>query len=119
MRTTSYFRRVVARSSKPDSGSRSTPLPLRTRPAIRAEFAPARRRTPTMSLRRPLVLLAAGVLAAAVTTTAAAQAQPAPITPQAPLTAAAMATNAAQSLVASRPAALHASTDDVFVPQSV
>ena len=72
-----------------------------------------------MILKRPFVLLAAGVLAAAVGTTAAAQAQPAPATPQTPLTAEAMAVNAAQSLVASRPAALHASADDVFVQHSV
>jgi len=44
-----------------------------------------------MTLRRPLVLLTAGVLAAAVTTAAAAQAQPSPNTPQTPLTAEAMA----------------------------
>jgi Zn-dependent metalloprotease len=72
-----------------------------------------------MTLRRPLVLLTAGVLAAAVTTAAAAQAQPSPNTPQTPLTAEAMAVNAAQSLVASRPAALHASADDAFVQHAV
>ncbi|QUQ68347.1 M4 family metallopeptidase [Kutzneria sp. CA-103260] len=71
-----------------------------------------------MTLRRPLILIAAGVLAAAATTTAAAQAQPTPNTTS-PLTAAAMAANAAQSLVASRPAALHASASDVFVPHTV
>ncbi|WP_328607056.1 M4 family metallopeptidase [Amycolatopsis sp. NBC_00345] len=70
-----------------------------------------------MTWRRPLVLLAAGVLAAAITTTATAQAQS--LEPRNPLTAEAMAVNAAQQLVASRPAALHASPDDVFQPHNV
>ncbi|WP_027928074.1 M4 family metallopeptidase [Amycolatopsis benzoatilytica] len=70
-----------------------------------------------MRLRRPLVLLSAGVLAAAVTTAAAAQAQP--LDPQNPQTAEAMAANAAQALVASRPAALHASPEDVFQQHQV
>jgi Zn-dependent metalloprotease len=70
-----------------------------------------------MTLRRPLALLAAGVLAAAVTTAASAQAQP--LDPNSPQTADAMAANAAQSLVASRPAALHASPDDVFQQHQV
>jgi len=71
-----------------------------------------------MALRRPFILLAAGVLAAAATTTAAAQAQPIPNTTS-PLAADAMAANAAQSLVASRPAALHASANDSFAQHKV
>lgn len=70
-----------------------------------------------MKSRRPLVLLAAGVLAGAVTTAAAAHAQP--LEPQSPQAAEAMAANAAQALVASRPAALHASKDDVFQQHKV
>jgi len=70
-----------------------------------------------MKLRRPLVLLSAGVLAAAVTTAAAAQAQP--LDPRSPQAAEAMAVNAAQALVASRPAVLHASPNDVFQPHQV
>jgi Zn-dependent metalloprotease len=70
-----------------------------------------------MTLRRPLVLLAAGVLAAAVTTTAVAQAQTSD--PRSPQTAEAMAVTAAQQLVAARPAVLHASADDVFQPHNV
>src|SRR3954462_4890868 len=70
-----------------------------------------------MFLRRSPGVVAAGLLVAAVTTSTAAQAQPAArsVTPS---TADAMAVNAAQSLVASRPAALHASSDDAFVQQS-
>ncbi|MEV6604626.1 M4 family metallopeptidase [Kutzneria sp. NPDC051319] len=70
-----------------------------------------------MFLRRSTVVVATGLLVAAVTTSTAAQAQPS--APAAnPLTADAMAVNAAQSLVASRPAALHASSDDAFTQQS-
>ncbi|QUQ65182.1 M4 family metallopeptidase [Kutzneria sp. CA-103260] len=71
-----------------------------------------------MILRRTTVVVAAGLLVAAVTTSTAAQAQPTPNTTS-PLTAEAMAANAAQSLVASRPAVLHASADDAFVQHSV
>jgi Zn-dependent metalloprotease len=71
-----------------------------------------------MILRRTTVVVAAGLLVAAVTTSTAAQAQPTPNTAS-PLTADAMAVTAAQSLVASRPAALHASADDVFVQHSL
>jgi Zn-dependent metalloprotease len=72
-----------------------------------------------MMLRRSTVVLAAGLLVAAVSTSTAAQAaQPTP-NAQVPLTADAMAVNAAQSLVASRPAALHASADDVFVQHNI
>jgi len=71
-----------------------------------------------MILRRTTVVVAAGLLVAAVTTSTAAQAQPTPNTTS-PLTAEAMAANAAQSLVASRPAGLHASADDTFVQHSV
>ncbi|MFI9380007.1 M4 family metallopeptidase [Kutzneria sp. NPDC052558] len=71
-----------------------------------------------MILRRTTVVVAAGLLVAAVTTSTAAQAQPTPNTAS-PLTADAMAVNAAQSLVASRPAALHASADDAFVEHSL
>ncbi|GAA4525081.1 M4 family metallopeptidase [Amycolatopsis samaneae] len=70
-----------------------------------------------MTLRRPLVLLAAGVLAAAVTTAATAQAQPSD--PRNPQTPEAMAAGAAQRLVASRPAALHAGPADVFQQHKV
>ena len=70
-----------------------------------------------MKLRRPVVLGATGVLVAAlVTTTATAQAAPsgtaAANTTQ---SAEAMAVTAAAALVAGKPAALHASADDVFV----
>jgi Zn-dependent metalloprotease len=71
-----------------------------------------------MFLRRSTVVVAAGLLVAAVTTSTAAQAQPTTAPTANPLTADAMAANAAQSLVASRPAALHASADDAFVQQS-
>jgi Zn-dependent metalloprotease len=71
-----------------------------------------------MILRRSIVVLATGALVAAITTTTVAQAQP-PTASLTPLTAEAMAANAAQSLVASRPAALHASADDVFVQHNV
>jgi len=71
-----------------------------------------------MFLRRSTVVVAAGLLVAAVTTSTAAQAQPTTAPMANPLTADAMAVNAAQSLVASRPAALHASADDAFVQQS-
>ena len=69
-----------------------------------------------MSLRRAVVLAAAGALACAGVTTVAAQAQPpsdVALTPQA------MAANAATDLVASRPAALHASVNDSFVQQGM
>ncbi|MEC3977514.1 M4 family metallopeptidase [Amycolatopsis sp. H20-H5] len=69
-----------------------------------------------MKLRRPVVLAATSVLVAALATTAAAQAQP---SPAAMPNAEAMAASAATSLVASRPAALHASADDVFVQHQV
>src|SRR4051812_33249287 len=71
-----------------------------------------------MFLRRSTVVVAAGLLVAAVTTSTAAQAQPA-APAGTPLTADAMAVNAAQSLVASRPAALHASSDDAFTQQNI
>ncbi|MBB5897345.1 M4 family metallopeptidase [Kutzneria kofuensis] len=72
-----------------------------------------------MILRRSTVVVAAGLLVAAVTTSTAAQAQPTTAPTATPLTAEAMATTAAQSLVASRPAALHASSDDAFVQHNV
>ena len=72
-----------------------------------------------MLLRRSIVVAAAGLLVAAVTTSTAAQAAPPTPNTQAPLTADAMAVNAAQSLVASRPAALHASADDAFVQHDI
>src|SRR5262245_41030434 len=69
----------------------------------------------SMSLRRAVVLAAAGALVcASVATTAAAQAQPPSDIAQTPQ---AMAANAATDLVASRPAALHASANDTFVQQ--
>ncbi|WP_191984357.1 M4 family metallopeptidase [Amycolatopsis eburnea] len=68
-----------------------------------------------MHLRRPIVLAASGALIAAMCTTTAAQAQPA--TPNATADAQTLAVNAAASLVASKPAALHASADDVFLAQ--
>jgi Zn-dependent metalloprotease len=68
-----------------------------------------------MHLRRPVVLAASGVLLAALCTTNTAQAQPA--TPNAVQDAQTMAVNAAAGLVASKPAALHAGADDVFVAQ--
>ncbi|KAA2266532.1 M4 family peptidase [Solihabitans fulvus] len=68
-----------------------------------------------MKLRHSVSLAAAGILVAAVATSTVAQAQPSTAsTPAAPQSAEAMAVNAAQSLVASRPAALHASADDTF-----
>ncbi|MEV6879304.1 M4 family metallopeptidase [Amycolatopsis sp. NPDC051128] len=68
-----------------------------------------------MHLRRPVVLAASGVLVAALCTANTAQAQPA--TPNAVQDAQTMAVNAAAGLVASKPAALHAGADDVFVAQ--
>ncbi|WP_439381709.1 M4 family metallopeptidase [Amycolatopsis lexingtonensis] len=68
-----------------------------------------------MHLRRPIVLAASGALIAAMCTTTAAQAQPA--TPNATADAQTLAVNAAAGLVASKPAALHASADDVFLAQ--
>src|SRR4051812_12091621 len=68
-----------------------------------------------MQLRRPIVLAASGALIAAVCTTTTAQAQPA--TPNAVPDAQTLAVSAAAGLVASRPAALHASSDDVFLAQ--
>ncbi|RSD12062.1 M4 family peptidase [Amycolatopsis eburnea] len=62
-----------------------------------------------------MVLAASGALIAAMCTTTAAQAQPA--TPNATADAQTLAVNAAASLVASKPAALHASADDVFLAQ--
>ncbi len=67
-----------------------------------------------MELRRPVVLAATGVLVGALCITGTAQAQP---TPNAAPSALAQATTAAAGLVASRPAALHASADDVFQAQ--
>jgi Zn-dependent metalloprotease len=66
-----------------------------------------------MQLRRPFVLAASGALIAAVCTTTTAQAQPA--TPNAVQDAQSMAVSAAAGLVASKPAALHAGADDVFL----
>ncbi|HET6711498.1 MAG TPA: M4 family peptidase, partial [Amycolatopsis sp.] len=68
-----------------------------------------------MHLRRPIVLAASGALIAAVCTTTTAQAQP--TTPNAVPDAQTLAVSAAAGLVASRPAALHASADDVFLAQ--
>jgi Zn-dependent metalloprotease len=68
-------------------------------------------------LRRLTVLGSTGVLAAALAVTPTAQAQPA--APAAAQTADAMAVSAAAGLVASRPAALHASASDVFVQHNV
>ncbi|WP_033262464.1 M4 family metallopeptidase [Amycolatopsis vancoresmycina] len=68
-----------------------------------------------MQLRRPFVLAASGALIAAVCTTTTAQAQP--VTPNAVPDAQTLAVSAAAGLVASRPAALHASADDVFQAQ--
>ena len=71
-----------------------------------------------MELRRPVVLAATGVLVGALCITGTAQAQPTPnATPNAAPSALAQATTAAAGLVASRPAALHASADDVFQAQ--
>jgi Zn-dependent metalloprotease len=67
-----------------------------------------------MDLRRPVVLAATGVLVGALCITGTAQAQP---TPNAAPNAQAQAATAAAGLVASRPAALHASADDVFLAQ--
>ncbi|WP_410676596.1 M4 family metallopeptidase [Amycolatopsis sp. cmx-4-68] len=67
-----------------------------------------------MDLRRPVVLAATGVLVGALCITGTAQAQP---TPNAAPSAQAQAATAAAGLVASRPAALHASADDVFLAQ--
>ncbi|MFG1643063.1 M4 family metallopeptidase [Amycolatopsis sp. NPDC049252] len=67
-----------------------------------------------MELRRPVVLAATGVLVGALCITGTAQAQP---TPTAVPSAQAQAVSAAAGLVASRPAALHASSDDVFQAQ--
>jgi Zn-dependent metalloprotease len=69
-----------------------------------------------MSLRRSVVLAAAGALVCASLAATTAQAQPpsdVALTPQA------MAANAATDLVASRPAALHASASDSFSQQKV
>ncbi|NED44555.1 M4 family peptidase [Amycolatopsis sp. SID8362] len=60
-------------------------------------------------------MAASGALIAAMCTTTAAQAQPA--TPNATADAQTLAVNAAAGLVASKPAALHASADDVFLAQ--
>ncbi len=71
-----------------------------------------------MDLRRPVVLAATGVLVGALCITGTAQAQPTPnATPDAAPSAVAQAATAAAGLVASRPAALHASADDVFLAQ--
>lgn len=71
-----------------------------------------------MELRRPAVLAATGVLVGALCITTAAQAQTTPnATPNAVQSAQTMAVNAAAGLVASKPAALHASADDVFQAQ--
>ncbi|MEV0066354.1 M4 family metallopeptidase [Amycolatopsis sp. NPDC050768] len=67
-----------------------------------------------MELRRYAVLATTGVLVGALCIPGTAQAQ---TTPNAVPNAQAMAVNAAAGLVASRPAALHASADDVFVQQ--
>ena len=67
-----------------------------------------------MELRRPVVLAATGVLVGALCITGTAQAQP---TPTAAPSAQAQAVSAAAGLVATRPAALHASADDVFQAQ--
>ncbi|HWO61098.1 MAG TPA: M4 family metallopeptidase [Umezawaea sp.] len=70
-----------------------------------------------MELRRPLVLAATGVVVAALFTPTAVQAQPAP----APgvQSADVQAADAASTLVAAKPDALHASADDVFVQRPV
>ena len=71
-----------------------------------------------MELRRPVVLAATGVLVGALCITSTAQAQTTPnATPNAVQSAQTMAANAASGLVASKPAVLHASADDVFVQQ--
>ncbi|WP_410596400.1 M4 family metallopeptidase [Amycolatopsis sp. lyj-23] len=71
-----------------------------------------------MDLRRPVVLAATGVLVGALCITGTAQAQPTPnAAPNAVPSAQAQAVSAAAGLVASRPAALHASADDVFLAQ--
>ncbi|WNV87273.1 M4 family metallopeptidase [Umezawaea sp. Da 62-37] len=70
-----------------------------------------------MELRRPLVVVATSAMVAALfTATTAAQAQPSANGVQ---TADVMAVQAASSLVADRPAALHASTADTFVQHEV
>jgi Zn-dependent metalloprotease len=70
----------------------------------------------SMKLRRPVVLAATGALVAALLTNTAAQAQPSTSAAQ---SAEAIAADAATSLVAARPAALHASANDVFVQHNV
>jgi Zn-dependent metalloprotease len=71
-----------------------------------------------MELRRPVVLAATGVLVGALCISGTAQAQPTPnAAPDAVASAQAQAATAAAGLVASRPAALHASADDVFLAQ--
>jgi Zn-dependent metalloprotease len=68
-----------------------------------------------MSLRRVAVLASAGLLAVGVATSTA-QAQP---TPGASPDAQSLAASAASSFVAGKPAALHASADDVFTQHPV
>ncbi|HEV7980988.1 M4 family metallopeptidase [Amycolatopsis sp.] len=68
-----------------------------------------------MKLRRPFVLAATGILVAGLAATTA-QAQPSTSTAQ---SAEAMASDAAAGLVATRPAALHASANDTFVQHKV
>lgn len=67
-----------------------------------------------MNLRSVVALSAAGALIAAVVVSAPAQAQPPPTA-----SAQAMAADAAASLVASRPEALHASVNDAFTQHQV
>jgi len=71
-----------------------------------------------MKLRRPVVLAAAGALVAALLTNTAVEAQAQP-SPSATQNAEALAADAATSLVAGRPAVLHASANDAFVQHSV
>ena len=70
-----------------------------------------------MELRRPLVLAATGVVVAALFTPTAAQAQP--TTGTGVQSAEVMAADAATSLVAAKPEALHAGADDAFVQRGV
>ncbi|MFD9736570.1 M4 family metallopeptidase [Umezawaea sp. NPDC059074] len=69
-----------------------------------------------MELRRPLVLAATGVVVAALFTPTAVQAQPTATGVQ---SADVMAASAASSLVAAKPAELHASANDSFVQHDV
>ncbi|HET9139428.1 M4 family metallopeptidase [Actinophytocola sp.] len=71
-----------------------------------------------MSRRHFVALVATGALVAAAVSATAATAQAQPTTPSAP-GAQALAANSAAALVASQPAALHVSADDVFVQHAV